>query len=76
MDNSPKAPVALKVERKELPKLAQIALREISKNTDNAVNEVVGEAGKVLGINPSEGWQFDANTLSFVRPEPNSEVAK
>lgn len=55
-----------KLERKELPALARIAMREASKNHERIMTEIVEAAGQSLDVNPGE-WQFDAQTMTFVR---------
>jgi hypothetical protein len=55
------------VERRPLPKLAMIAVRELQKNADAAMQEIVIAAGEALCLEPAE-WQFDPQTLSFVKP--------
>jgi hypothetical protein len=66
---------AAEVETKALPKLAQIAVRELQKSFDAAMDEVIGESATVLGVSPKDGWQFDARSLTFVREKPSQTEA-
>lgn len=66
---------AAEVETRPLPKLAQIAVRELQKNFDAAMEEIVNESGASLRVYPKDGWQFDARSLTFVREKPSATEA-
>ena len=55
-------------ETKPLPKLAQIAVRELQKNMNAAMFEIATESATALGLDPNL-WEFDLRTLTFVKKE-------
>jgi hypothetical protein len=55
-------------ERKPLNKLAIIALRELNKNTQASISEIIEAAAAADGIDAAAGWRFDAQAVQWVRP--------
>jgi hypothetical protein len=51
-------------ESKALPALAQIAVRELNKNMNTAMDEIITESMTVLGLTPDK-WQFNLQTMQF-----------
>lgn len=55
-------------EIKPLPKLAQIAMRELQKNMNAALMEIVQESATTLGLDVN-AWEFDMQRLVFVEKQ-------
>lgn len=60
------------VERIPISKLAQLAIRELNKNTQAALDEILAEAALVQGIRVEDGWGFDVQTTSWARHTPDA----
>lgn len=60
------------VETKPLNKLAQIALRELNKNIAASMQEVLEIAAAADGIDPKDGWRFDAQAGQWARKTPDA----
>lgn len=70
-----KSPNAAKAEAprmqvKPFNQLAQLALRELAKNTQQAQNEILVAAMQQDGIDPAQGWQLDTQRMIWFRPAP------
>jgi hypothetical protein len=58
---------AARTERKPINRLAVIALRELNKNTQAALQEIIEAAAVADGIAADAGWQFDPQSAQWVR---------
>lgn len=64
---APETPKQPEMEVIPFPKLTQLAIRELQKNLDVSLNEIVQETANILNVKPQDGWQFNLQNGVFFR---------
>ena len=61
------------VETKDIPEIAKTAFAQLNTQVQDEVARLARQTLDVMGLDPKDGWRFDAATFTVTRTTPEEK---